>query len=75
MCVGEGRREADRRLLEPAPPQLLCTAGTLFWHREAEDVIVTVAEADHGTFHLLLHLLSTFPAPPFAAVPSFLAHL
>ena len=51
VCVGEGRGEADWRLLQSAPPQLLPTARTLLRHGETEDLLLTVSQSDHTAIH------------------------
>lgn len=46
MTIGERTGEADWRLLQSAPLQLLPAAWTLLWHQEAEDVLLTVSQSD-----------------------------
>lgn len=46
VTIGERTGEADWRLLQSAPLQLLPAAWTLLWHQEAEDVLLTVSQSD-----------------------------
>lgn len=60
VSVGERGGQADGRLLQSAPPQLLTAAWTFLWNREAEDLLLAVTQTDHAGLHgLLLLLLSS----------------
>lgn len=72
VSIGEGRGEANRCLLQPVPPQHLPAARTILWHRETEDLLLTVTKPNHTALHLILDLFfSTFNSssssnPPIA---------
>lgn len=59
VAIGKGGGQADRCLLQSAPPQLITAARALFRNREAEDVLLAVTQSDHTGLHLLSFFFST----------------
>lgn len=75
VSIGERGGQADRGLLQPAPPELLPTIWTLLWNGEAEDLLLTVAQTDDAVLHCLLWVCLLFLLLLFSFTPLRPPHL